>query len=226
MNAPTLSTIAQAVRLGIFFDTETTDLPLFSEPSEDPRQPHVVQLAALLVDLDSREELEELNVIIKPDGWESAPKALETHGITTERGLAEGIDEAVAVERFLAMWLKAQHRIAHNEQFDARILRIAIKRFIDPLNPDAAISVSDEWKAGKAECTQKLATPILKLPPTPAMLRSRFKNNFKSANLREAYKHFTGLEMEGAHDAMVDVRGCMAVWFAIQDLQQPQAAAA
>lgn len=226
MNAPTVSTLATAIRLGIFFDTETTDLPLFSEPSEDPRQPHVVQLAALLVDLDSREILEELNVIIKPDGWESAPKALETHGITTERGLAEGIDEAVAVERFLAMWLRAQVRIAHNTPFDDRILRIAIKRFIDPLNPDAAIAVSDEWKAGKAECTQKLSTPILKPPPTEAMKRSRFKNCFKAANLREAYKHFTGLELEGAHDAMVDVRGCMAVWFAIHDLQQAQAVAA
>ena len=226
MTAPAeLATIAAPVRAGLFFDTETTNLPLFSEPSEDPRQPHIVQLAALLVDLDTRQVLEELNVIIKPDGWVSEPKALETHGITTERGLAEGIDEAVAVERFLAMWLKAQHRIAHNEGFDQRILRIAIKRFIDPLNPAAAVAVSDEWKAGRAECTQKLATPILKLPPTEAMLRSRFKNNFKSANLREAYKHFTGQELEGAHDAMVDVRGCMAVYFAIQDLQAEKVAA-
>lgn len=34
----------------LFFDTETTGLPLFEQPSEDPRQPHIVQLAACLVD--------------------------------------------------------------------------------------------------------------------------------------------------------------------------------
>lgn len=31
-------------------DCETTGLPLFKEPSEDPRQPHIVELAAMLID--------------------------------------------------------------------------------------------------------------------------------------------------------------------------------
>lgn len=224
MNAPTISTIAAAIRLGIFFDTETTGLPLFSEPSEDPRQPHIVQLAAELVNLDTREVVEDLNVIIKPNGWESCPEALATHGITTERGLAEGIDEAVALERFLAMWLKAQGRVAHNEQFDARIIRIAIKRFIDPLNRDLAVPASDVWKAAPAECTQRLATPICKIPPTAKMIAAR-RNHHKSANLGEAYKHFTGQDLQGAHNAMVDVDACKVVYFAIQDLQAEQQAA-
>lgn len=219
MNAPDISPIAKAARLGLFFDTETTGLPLFSEPSEDPRQPHIVQLAASLVDLDTREVVAELNVLTKPDGWESEPKALETHGITTERGLAEGIPEGEALDLFLAMYARAVVRIAHNEQFDARLVRICIKRF------KADDELADAWKAGKAECTLKLATPILKLPPTEAMLRSRFKNNFKSANLQEAFKYFTGQELEGAHDAMVDVNGCKTVYFAIEDLQKQDAAA-
>jgi DNA polymerase III subunit epsilon len=35
----------------------------------------------------------------------------------------------------------------------------------------------------------------------------------KSANLAEAYKHFTGLDLQGAHNAMVDVSACMTVYF-------------
>jgi DNA polymerase-3 subunit epsilon len=75
-----------------------------------------------------------------------------------------------------------------------------------------------QWKRGAAQCTQILSTPILKLPPTAKMIAAR-RNHHKSANLGEAFKHFTGQELVGAHSAMVDVQACIKVWFAIQDLQ-------
>ena len=52
--------------LGFFYDTETTGLPLFREPSEHPGQPHLVQLAAALVDLDTRETVASLDVVVRP----------------------------------------------------------------------------------------------------------------------------------------------------------------
>lgn len=42
------------------------------------------------------------------------------------------------------------------------------------------------------------------------------RRHHKSANLGEAYKHFTGNELAGAHNALVDVQACMAVYFAIK----------
>jgi DNA polymerase-3 subunit epsilon len=78
-----------------------------------------------------------------------------------------------------------------------------------------SVPVSDLWKAGKAECTQRLATPILKLPPTDRMKAAK-RFHYKSPNLGEAYQHFTGQPLEGAHNAMVDVRACAAVYFAIK----------
>mgnify|MGYP000116575521 FL=1 len=41
----------------VFFDTETSGLPLFKLPSEHPDQPHIVQLGACLVDIDTRKVL-------------------------------------------------------------------------------------------------------------------------------------------------------------------------
>ena len=61
-----------------------------------------------------------------------------------------------------------------------------------------------------------MSTPILKLPPTERMLAAG-RTHFKSANLSEAYKHFTGNELVGAHSALADVQACMAVYFAIKD---------
>ena len=51
------------------YDTETTGLPDFKAPSESEHQPHIVQLACALVDLDSRQITESMDVIIRPDGW-------------------------------------------------------------------------------------------------------------------------------------------------------------
>lgn len=204
-------------RLMLAYDTETTGLPLFKEPSEHPDQPHIVQLGACLVDMDSREVLSTLDVMIKPDGWLIPDEVSAIHGITTEKAGDLGVPESLAVEMLIEM-ANGRLRIGHNEQFDARIVRIACMRHFEP-------AVADEWKAGEAQCTQLLATPIMKLPPTDRMKAAGF-TKFKSANLREAVLHFTGKPLENAHSALADVRGCMAVWFAIQDQQAQQRAAA
>ena len=197
------------MRTALFYDTETQSLPLWNLPSEDPDQPHIVQLAACLVDLDKRETISSMDVIIKPDGWVIPDDVAAIHGITTEYADAFGVDESLAVGMFMSLWERSQRRIAHNESFDARILRIALMRTRDPMT-------ADTWKAGLAECTQILSTPILKLPPTAKMIAAR-RNHHKSANLGEAFEFFTGQKLEGAHRAMVDVQACMSVWFAIQD---------
>ncbi|MEY4760654.1 MAG: hypothetical protein RLZZ200_510 [Pseudomonadota bacterium] len=194
----------------LVYDTETTGLPLFSEPSEDPRQPHIVQLGACLVDVDTRKVLSSIDVIIRPAGWEIPAEVAQIHGITTERALDEGIPEALAIAAFMELWRNSSVRVAHNEQFDARIMRIGLMRHPYTVSPDT-------WKESPAECTQRLATPILKLPPTPKMVAARIRSPYKSANLGEAYQFFTRQPLVDAHSAMADVQACMAVWFAIKD---------
>jgi DNA polymerase III subunit epsilon len=203
------------MNLATFFDTETTGLPLFKEPSDHPSQPHIVQLGACLVDLDTRKIINTLDVIIRPEGWTIPDDVAVIHGITTELAADVGVPESLAVEMLLDM-TRGRLRIAHNEQFDARIVRIACKRHFDE-------SSVEEWKQGRASCTALLATPILKLPPTAKMKAAGF-NKFKTANLGEAVEHFTGKKLENAHSALADVHGCMAVWFGVQDLLQQEAA--
>lgn len=207
----------------LVYDTETTGLPLFKEPSEHPDQPHLVQLAACLVNLDTRKVHSSIDLIVRPNGWTIPDEVAQLHGITTERAMDEGVPEEMAVELLLDLWQEGKRtRIAHNESFDARILRIACKRHIDPHEGLVDVPMSDRWKAGAAECTQLLATPILKLPPTERMKAAK-RFHHKSANLGEAYKFFTGNDLVDAHSAMPDVQACLAVYFAIR---QPEAVAA
>ena len=95
-----------------------------------------------------------------------------------------------------------------NQQFDARIVRIALMRHVDT-------QAADIWKEGAAECTAIMATPICQLPPTAKMFRAGF-NKFKTPNLGEAYRHFTGKELQNAHSAIADVLACRDVYFAIK----------
>lgn len=195
------------MNLALFYDTETTGLPLFSEPSEDPRQPHMVQLAVLLVDMDTRKERASLDLIIKPEGWEVPADGAAIHGITTEMAHDLGVPEKAAVEMLLEMWRGERLRIGHNEQFDARIVRIGTMRYA-PL-------FADPWKAGKAECTARMATPICAIPPTEKM-RAAKRFHHKTPNLGEAYAHFCGANLQDAHSALADARACSRIYFAMR----------
>lgn len=200
----------------LFYDTETTGLPDFKVPSDAPHQPHLVQLAAVLIHVPTRSVVDSFCVIVKPDGtpdapaWVSDPKALEAHGITTERAFAEGIPEAEALNLLLSMWNRAQGRVAHNEQFDRRIVRIATMRY---LGRDAA----DVWYHACFNCTQFLASAVMQMPATTRMKAAGFGGKPKAPKLTEAHQFFVGRPLEGAHDARNDVNGCIAVYFAIQD---------
>lgn len=203
--------------LALFYDTETTGLPLFKLPSEHPDQPHIVQLAAALVYLETRTVINSIDVVIKPDGWAIPKEVSAIHGITTEHAAEVGIPEALALEMLLSLWMGNRLRIAHNEPFDARIVRIACMRHADlEAKADGQALPSEVWKGGAAECTAQMSSPILQLPPTPKMVAAGF-TKFKTPNLGEAYRHFTGLELENAHSAMADVNACIEVYFGALD---------
>lgn len=198
----------------LFYDTETSGLPLFSSPSEHPDQPHIVQLGASLVDADSRRVISSIDLIVRPDGWEIPAEVAKVHGITTESALQVGVSEETAVQALLDLERVALYRVAHNESFDARILRIACMRFKNS-------ELADEWKARPTKCTAQMSTPILALPPTDRM-RAAGRHHNKTPNLGEAYRFFTGRELVGAHSAMVDVKACIDVFFAIMDRETQQ----
>lgn len=192
----------------LFYDVETTGLPDWHQPSGAEQQPHMVQLAAALVDNETRNPIQSMNVIIRPDDWKIPDDTTRVHGINTELAVKTGVPESVALDMFLALWHASDCRVAHNEQFDARIIRIATKRY----SPE---TTQDEWKAGNANkfCTMRDSTGILKLPKTNG------KGGHKYPKLEEAYQFFTGTEMANCHTAQDDVQACSAVYWEIQKYQ-------
>ena len=180
------------------FDTETSDLiEDYKMRSNDPRQPHTVQLAALLVDSETREELGSFNRIIKPDGWEISPGAFKQHGISMERAMDEGQPAADVMEDFVSFWKQAELRIAHNTTFDNRMVRIGMMRHL----PEGK-QKEDLMKIWKEVKTAYFCT----------MVKSRSLYG-KWSTLSLVYETLMGEPLEGAHDAMNDARAALAIYF-------------
>lgn len=195
-------------------DTETTGLPDFRAPSDAEHQPHLVQVAMVLLD-EHMVERASVSLLVRPDGWVSGPEALAAHGITEELASALGVPEKTAANLFAQMAYGSGARliVGHNVSFDLRIMRIALlragftKEKLDAQKPDTF-------------CTMNAASAIMKLPPTEKMLAAGFTKP-KPPKLAECIRHFFGEDLEGAHDALVDVRASLRVY---QHLQKALAA--
>lgn len=201
MNA--LMPIESEAPLTLFFDTETTGLPLFHEPSDDPRQPHIVQIAAELCD-QSGNVVDTWQAIVNP-GVPIPPEVSAIHGITDEMA-ATGISESEMLNDFFALVERAELVVGHNVSFDLRMVRIQSARIL-----------GEKWECPKPTfCTCTEAKDIVKAP-------AKTRGKFKKPNLTETVKHFFGEDLADAHTAMADTTACRRVYFAIKDQVMPKA---
>lgn len=170
----------------LFFDTETSGLPRRDLPAGHPEQVWVVQLAAVL-----SEEVRvyaSFNLVLRADGRSISPEAAAVHGYTT--GLCDrvGANEAVALEMLFALVSSADVLIAHNRHFDMEhIENIAVRQQM--------VRPGGLGKPGI--CTMYAGTELCKLP-------GRY-GRWKWPKLEELHQHLFGEDIEGAHDALVDV---------------------
>lgn len=187
----------------LIFKTATTGLPIYAKPSEDPEQPHLVQLAALLCDESSGKIIQKMSVIIKPDGWDIPEVTVKSHGITEEMAHKQGIPEKEALDAFLEMRADFK-RSAYVRAFDQRIIRIATKRYCTEEQIDKW-AVKDDF-----ECIMAMAKPFTKIP-----LKSG--KGFKGPKMDEAYAHFFGRPADGSISTEVGAKTCMDVYFAAKN---------
>lgn len=191
----------------LFFDTETTGVIVKGAKVNDARQPKLVQLAFILTDPSGKERAS-CSVIIKPDGWTIPEGAAAVHGITTEMAIAYGVPLKTVVSVFLHYILKADLLVAHNIGFDLKIINFALHKIGTPQSMARIDSM-------QKHCTMKASTSVMKLPPTPRQIAAGY-GPYKAPKMSEAYKYFTGNELIGAHDALTDVRACVAVHDALR----------
>lgn len=187
----------------LVFDTETTGLP--GKPTAPlESQPYIMQLAISLFNFERRPVFEISTLVRLPAGIEPGYHAFQAHGISAEDCATFGIAPKTALALMQFALDRATTTVAHNLQFDEKLLGFMAAREGQPI------------KLINPFCTMKACTDVVKMPPTPKMVASG-RNNFKPPQLGECWRYFFGEELEGAHDALVDTRGAARVFFELAD---------
>lgn len=178
--------------IALFFDTETTGF------KHGDFIPEIVQIGAVVQDIETKRVLAELNVIVTPKN--PIPEEVsKIHGITDELAEKYGVASRDAENMFGLMVQMSDIAVAHNITFDLGIIR------------DAWPMAYGLLQSKEAFCTMIQSTAIVGIQKTHG-------GGNKFPKLIEAYAHFfDGAVFDNAHDAMADVRACRDVYFALTE---------
>ena len=192
----------------LFFDTETTGFPQDKLPLDDPAQPYIVQLAAVLDDENGNIK-NSMNVIINADCGPVPEGAYNVHKISEEIYKKFGIDCLVALAAFNSLVQCTDVIVAHNIAFDLKLLKTAYAR-IGKLE-----AFTSKVQSKPQFCTMLATTDVVKIPSP------RGRGGYKWPKLDEAYRVLVDPSgFAGAHDAYEDVKACREVFYSLKKEDQ------
>lgn len=184
----------------LIFDTETTGLPKnYNAPiSDSDNWPRMVQVAWQLHDATGK-LLHHDSIIIKPEGYTIPYNAVQIHGISTERAMAEGRDLKTVLQEFAAILEQTRYLCGHNIEFDiniigAEFLRCGLPNYFDQ---KPVIDTKND------QTTNFCAIPGGK------------GGKFKWPTLTELYTKLFNSSFEEAHNAAFDVQATSRAFFEI-----------
>ena len=184
----------------LFFDTETADKPRnWKAPASDlDNWPQLVQIGWICCD---RRGLATGtgDYLIQPEGFTISRGAMAVHGITTQRARREGVELEPVLAEFAQAVKNARVLIAHNMDFDRRVLEAEFIR-----------TGMDSNMARKTEhCTMKESTSFCRLPGP---------YGYKWPKLTELYRILYGESFPEAHSALADAEACMRCFFKLKEI--------
>jgi len=176
----------------LVLDTETSGLFDFSKPADGEGQPRMASISMILLN-ECLEVESEIYRLIAPVGWEmdSTSEAAKVNGLTNEKLLAEGVPVELPLAIFSGAIAEGRIVVAHNAQFDLKILRGEMRR----------AGLPDLFEETKNICTMRGLTDVVKAPKANG-------KGHKFPKLSEALSYFGGFPAT-EHNALTDARDCL-----------------
>lgn len=183
----------------IFFDVETSGFIKKDLAADAPGQAWVMQIAFILSEKDRI--CTEFSTLLRAENRKCHPGAQAVHQISVEECDKLGMSESEALNIIIHGFNSANTLIAHNIFFDLGFVGQFMRR-----NGRSA----DMLDFKSLFCTMKSSTDLCQLPG--------HYGNYKWPKLTELYKFLFDEEMEGAHDAMVDVRATRRCYYRLKEI--------
>jgi DNA polymerase III epsilon subunit-like protein len=196
----------------LFFDTETSGLPKnYNAPISDlDNWPRIVQIAWLEQDKYGN-DISTGNYYVTPEGFDISPDSEKIHRISKAKATDLGYPIANVLEVFNAIIKKSKYIIAHNLDFDYKVLSSEFARIY--MNSD----IEDKTKI----CTMRETIEFCNLPGS---------NGLKFPKLAELYYKLFAKNFDNAHDAQADIEATAECFWSLkhrgiidtEELKSPQ----
>lgn len=170
--------------LALCFDTETTSVPDFTKPADDPSQPRLCSLNAALIG-PGYGDVREIDMMVQPDGWEIPASATAVNGLTQAMLLEGGSPIEKVLDAYNELLDECDLIVCFSANFDLKILRGEQRRAGRP-DRYGEKPVCDIIWACRSACKGQL-------PP-----------GVKSVNLNLAHEIMLGAPFENPHVARND----------------------
>lgn len=179
----------------LLVDCETTGMLVRGADHTHPDQPRIVQLAGMLVH-PAGNVIAQFNSLVKPNDFTIPAAAIAVHGISQAKAEACGVSLDGALR-----WLdwasnSPVYLVGHNISYDRMVIASEYQR-------RAGRATATYWLSLPTRCTMLESVNHCRLP-------GRF-GSYKWPKLAEAYLHFTGQPLTGAHDALVDLEATLTI---------------
>lgn len=173
------------------FDTETSGLFDFAKPADADGQPRLASVAMLACD-DDLNLVAATSVLIRPDGWEMPPEATAINGLSQRLLNEHGVPVREVLWRYSEEISRGTVIVAHNEQYDTKIMRGEFRR----------AGMPDRFAETRSICTMKGLVEACAIPKATG-------RGLKWPKLAEAVRLLLQRDHTNAHGCLPDAMACL-----------------
>jgi DNA polymerase-3 subunit alpha len=194
----------------LIFDVETTGL--LPKTKDDP-QVYITQLSFALYDTKNNRLIKTYNAFINiPEHVVISEKITQITGIDREKLNKDGIDIVEALEVFFDAYSRADVIVAHNLEFDSKIMEIEAarnyerftNREIAPFIVWMFDSIYNKLYDIQMKCSMKMSIDLCNIQK-----KNSFGTYKKYPTLCELYETLFHTKPENLHNSMMDVIVCL-----------------